>query len=404
MATAPRTILLVEDEALIALSEAKQLRSVGYDVVHSFTGEKAIEIVRASPGSIDLILMDIDLGSGIDGTEAAQEIHRSYDIPVLFLSSHVERDMVEKTESITNYGYVVKASTFTVLDASIKMALKLFAAQRRINEINSDFEATNEELRVSLDNLQKERDFSEAVLQGMPGYLYVYDEAGRLVKWNKKHEEMTGYSGEELSLMSLDKWFEGEDALRVAAAVEEVFRTGYGEVEADLIVKGGGKKRIRSSGVRIMIDGKPFFTGVGIDISELRKAEDALRASENRWMSIIAASPDGIAEIAADGRIVFASAQCLSLLGYSRADELIGRSLEDFFEPERRTAAMAYLRGILGGEARRNVETTLVRKDGSLVPVEINPEIVKDSKSDSRDLLVVIRDVSDRRDPASRGG
>lgn len=74
--------------------------------------------------------MDIDLGSGIDGTQTAALILAERDIPIVFLSSHTAPEVVEKTEKITSYGYVVKNSNIAVLDASIKMAFKLFDAKQ----------------------------------------------------------------------------------------------------------------------------------------------------------------------------------------------------------------------------------------------------------------------------------
>ena len=131
------------------------------------------------------------------------------------------------------------------------------------------------ELTATQESLLQEKTFVEALLESVPGYLYVYDSQGTLVRWNKKHELMTGYSAEELSHMTLEKWFEGEDAARVAAAVETVFMTGYGEVEAHLLIKGGKKLHIRSNGVRLDIGGKTYFTGVGIDITEqVRRQEE----------------------------------------------------------------------------------------------------------------------------------
>src|SRR6056297_1692418 len=120
-------ILLVEDEALIAMNEARMLKKHGYEVVTAYKGEKAIEAVD-SDSEISLILMDIDLGKGIDGTEAAEKILEKQDIPVVFLSSHTEQDVVEKTEGITSYGYIVKNSGETVLLASIRMAFRLYEA------------------------------------------------------------------------------------------------------------------------------------------------------------------------------------------------------------------------------------------------------------------------------------
>ena len=82
-----KTILLVEDEALIALCESELLKRHGYNVVTVAAGEEAVAaIFNGIP--VDLILMDIDLGGGIDGTEAALLILEKYDIPIVFLKSY----------------------------------------------------------------------------------------------------------------------------------------------------------------------------------------------------------------------------------------------------------------------------------------------------------------------------
>jgi len=128
-----KTILLVEDEVIIAMSEKLLLEKYGYYVLHVITGEQAVQAITDNNLlPIDLILMDIDLGSGINGSEAAEQILKHRNIPIVFLSSHTERDIVEKTESITSYGYVVKNSGIVVIDASIKMALRLYEANHNI--------------------------------------------------------------------------------------------------------------------------------------------------------------------------------------------------------------------------------------------------------------------------------
>jgi CheY-like chemotaxis protein len=127
--TIQKKILLVEDEAIIGLSGKKQLEKYGYNVLHTMTGEKAIDIVLNQNESIDLILMDIDLGRGIDGVMAAKLILKEKEIPIVFLSNHTEPEIVEKTKKIASYGYVVKSSGIRVLNESIKMAFKLFNAK-----------------------------------------------------------------------------------------------------------------------------------------------------------------------------------------------------------------------------------------------------------------------------------
>ncbi|MGV8119069.1 MAG: response regulator [Candidatus Xenobiia bacterium LiM19] len=90
-----KRILLVEDDRVTALIEEKILKREGYEVTNVGTGEKAVEAVRVDP-SIDIVLMDINLGEGIDGTEAAKQILEIRSLPVVFLTSHSEREMVEK--------------------------------------------------------------------------------------------------------------------------------------------------------------------------------------------------------------------------------------------------------------------------------------------------------------------
>ena len=134
-----KTILIVEDEALIAMNEAALLEKHGYRGFTAFSADEAVG--AAAEQDIDLILMDIDLGRGkTDGTEAARRILEDREIPVVFLSSHTEPHIVEKTEKITSYGYVVKDSGETVLLTSIKMAFRLYDAKRRERESRQLFQ------------------------------------------------------------------------------------------------------------------------------------------------------------------------------------------------------------------------------------------------------------------------
>ena len=125
-----RRILIVEDEAIIAMNEAAILQRHGYDVVTASSGTKAVATVAADP-HIDLVLMDIDLGPGMDGTEAARTIPSSRELPIVFLTGHAEREMVERVKSITRYGYVLKSAGEFVLVEAVATAFELFEAHVR---------------------------------------------------------------------------------------------------------------------------------------------------------------------------------------------------------------------------------------------------------------------------------
>jgi PAS domain S-box-containing protein len=152
-----KIILLVEDEAIVSAATSNQLKKFGYDTLIAMTGEEAVEIASVNK-NINLILMDIDLGKGIDGTEAAALILKENDIPVLFLSSHTEPEIVDKTEKITSYGYVVKNSSITVLDASIKMAFKLFDEKEKTKNELVERKKIEEDLRTHQIELKMQND------------------------------------------------------------------------------------------------------------------------------------------------------------------------------------------------------------------------------------------------------
>lgn len=125
-----KRILLVEDETLSAVYYANTLEKNGYDVRVSATGEEAIHLV-AEGDNFDLILMDINLRFGMDGAQAASRILESFEGPLLFLSSHSEENVVQKTRGISSSGYIVKSSGEAVFLASIDMALGLFKTDSR---------------------------------------------------------------------------------------------------------------------------------------------------------------------------------------------------------------------------------------------------------------------------------
>jgi CheY-like chemotaxis protein len=137
-----KTILIVEDDPLIYRMESRILQRYGYAVVTASTGEEGVETALNDP-DIDLILMDINLGDGIDGTEAASRILEHRDLPVIFLSSHTEYDIVEKTDGINSYGYILKSSGESVLVASIRMAFRL-TGKRKIERMKAPYLAESE--------------------------------------------------------------------------------------------------------------------------------------------------------------------------------------------------------------------------------------------------------------------
>ena len=126
------------------------------------------------------------------------------------------------------------------------------------------------------DELLREKTFIEAIFNSAPGMLYLYDANERLVRWNRKHETMSGYTSEEINGMHILKWFENDEKSikAILEGVQTTMEKGVGEAEADLQKKDGTTIPMHFTGSRLTIDGQPYLTGIGIDITERRRAAE----------------------------------------------------------------------------------------------------------------------------------
>jgi len=337
----PRTILIVEDDFLTAMMERKQLERAGYAVLHAASGEKAIELVIEQAATVDLILMDIDLGAGIDGTEAAQRILAILDIPVVFLSSHTEKEIVQKTEQITSYGYVVKSSSFTVLDASIKMAFKLFESKKIYK-----------------------RTFDHN-LSGICIHRMLFDEAGvpcdcEYLKVNDAYERHTGLSAAFLTGKTIRGIYPEGQADGVIRLYARVFQSGL-PIQRELFFD-PLNRWFQTSIYTIAND---EFTVVLQNITEHKQAIIELEESEARFKALHNASFGGIA-IHEKGLILECNQGLSEMTGYS-TEELIGMNGLLLIAEDSRPK----VRANIGAGVEKPYEAVGLRKDGETYPLRL---------------------------------
>lgn len=212
-----KKILLVEDEILIAMLTKSHLESYGYIVENVSSGEEAIDLIQ-SKENIELVLMDIDLGDVIRGTDAAKEILAKHDLPLLFLSSHTEKEIVETTEKITSYGYVVKNSSVTVLDASIKMAFRLFEEKEKSKAIEQNLRKHQVELQMQIEEFRVHQEELETLRRK---YFDIYhlspvgqltlNKKGLIIESNLTARNILGVLANKLMGQSFDKFISPKD-------------------------------------------------------------------------------------------------------------------------------------------------------------------------------------------------
>jgi PAS domain S-box-containing protein len=253
--------------------------------------------------------------------------------------------------------------------------------------------------KAAEETLARERRFTDAVMDSVPGLLYLYDDEGRLLRWNKMHEDLTGYNAEELSRMRILDWYRGDQATTdcIVAALERVRNSGSAVAEAEIQTKSGARIPFYLTAVRMELDGKFYFTGVGLDISERRAAESALADAEARYRGLFENAVEGIFQTSLDGRIIAVNPALARHYGYDSPEQFMAELTTTtglYVNPGDRNRWLAEL--IDHGQVV-GFEMELRRRDGSTVWSSSSARLVRDAEGKPLHISGTVLDVDDRR-------
>ncbi len=286
-------ILIVDDDAILALMGTTMLEKEGYEVHMALTGEEAVEIIKDNE-NIYLILMDVDLGSGIDGFEAAKRILEIRDLPVIFLTSKSGSDVLEQIKSIPCCGLVVKDSDSYYLFSLIAMALELYELRENSDGNTSEkifLTDENEFLKLARDKqlklnsdllfinteLQKSEKKFRSLLDLSPSAVIICQK-NKLEYTNQMGIEITGYSEKEL--LDMNFWdivnFEYQPAMYKSSHLRELPDNNKTSYEFSITSKDGIKKWVSLKVDFIIYQSGPAALIHLIDITEKIKTANAV--------------------------------------------------------------------------------------------------------------------------------
>jgi PAS domain S-box-containing protein len=407
--TVRKKILLVEDEVIIAATEA----------AHS--GERAVR-VAIDDENVSLILMDINLGKGIDGVEAAQQILEERKLPIVFLTSHAEEEIVGKVRGITRYGYVIKDSGDFVLNSSIQMAFELYQAQTHASNKNRDLDKAQSLAHIGSWTIDMETDlliWSEELYRifGLekrsfsgslrtagteavhPADRDIVERANALMVSDKKpfayeyrvilndHSVHTLLA--EGGALIVDK----AGNLRVAnGTVQDI--TDRRRKEVALQEKNeeyeSTNEELRSSTEEL----QAATEELRIQNAELQEKDAALRNVAHYSRSLIEAALDPLVTISSEGKITDVNWATEQITGVDRG-QLIGTDFADYFtEPE--LARAGYQKVFEQGHVI-DYPLAIRNASGRLTDVLYNASVYRDKSGKVLGVFAAARDISERK-------
>ncbi len=138
------------------------------------------------------------------------------------------------------------------------------------------------------DEVIRERNLSDSIINSLPGIFYLYNKEGRFLRWNTNFETVTRYTGEEIKQMNPLDFFDEPDKLLLAEKINNTFITGEENVQADFLLKTKEKIPYYFTGKAIEYQGRPCLLGVGIDFTDRLAAQEKIRETTEQLRMLTA--------------------------------------------------------------------------------------------------------------------
>src|SRR5919202_6598260 len=225
----------------------------------------------------------------------------------------------------------------------------------------------------------------------------------RVQRWSKQAEKLFGWQAEEVFNQRLD---EGQF----------VFEADFPLVEQDMSrLLDGSEPHIVGTNRNYTKDGSVIYCewynsalwnqsdelvsilSLALDVTERTHAEQALKQSEARYRTLVETSPDAISVSELNGKLLFCNRQVILLHGYESETELLGRFACELIAPECRNIADASLQNVLSQGSIRDIEYTMLRKDGSRFPAEVSASLIRDAQGNTQAIIALVREITDRK-------
>jgi PAS domain S-box-containing protein len=272
------SILIVEDEAVVAEDLAQKVTALGYRVLDiASTGAAALQISQAHPP--DLILLDITLTGELDGIETATRLKECSDIPLVFLTAHSDSETVKRATAAGSFGYILKP--FRERDLEVQLQAALYMSERIKAE----------------QKLRKTEDLLLRAQRGAQAGVWEIDLRTERLTWSEPYYDLVGIDrSTDPSVATWLSCIHPEDRERVLATYSQSLKEKSNQNMEYRIVKPNGEVRWVQRQGQVERDEHGTarrINGITFDITERKQAEEVLRKSEDRYRKLYESIDEG---------------------------------------------------------------------------------------------------------------
>jgi PAS domain S-box-containing protein len=300
-------ILIVEDEAIIAMEVESQLQSLGYEITSIVdTGEKAIK--KAEEDEPDLILMDIRIKGEMDGIDTAEVIRNQFGIPVIFSTAYLDEERTERAKITMPFGYVLKPIQERDLKVTLEMALyvaKVDAERRIVEKKLQKSESLHKEAQVVAHIGHWELDSP----LGTPIWS---DEVFRIFSLDPETDAPS--FSEHRNIIHAEDWPSLEKSITLLNEDGTPFNIQFRILRSDGKIgwmHAIGIAEINSAGLVTRM------FGTAQDITEIKQVEESLKETEEKHRTLFETTTQGVVYQNAEGIITDANPAAERILGLS---------------------------------------------------------------------------------------
>ncbi len=387
-------ILIVDDNEINIELLKIIIKNIKADIIQALSGTEAL----AKTQGIELALAIIDVRMpGMGGYELALKLNRerTEKVPIIFLTAvSFSENEVFKGYNSGAVDYIFKPINNHILLSKIKIFIDLFNQKQTIVRDAILLKESADKLIIANNALQKSEEKYKSYIENAPDGVFVADEKGRYLKVNGAACRITGYSEVELLKMSVSNFVPKKSYKKGLAHFRELTKTGISKAALPFKDKTGN---IRWLAVEVVKLSERRFLGFAKDITESKRAEQALRISEEKYKTMLNASPDGILIINLKGAITEISEIGLELLGTGNRDELIGKHFLRFVHHEEKNTIRGLIDKTINEGIAQNIEIKIKKKNQSSFLSEISSTLIQEPNGAPFSFMITVRDISQRK-------